>query len=241
MKIATYNIHKCVGIDRRRSIERIARVIAEIDPDVIALQEVVSDQGSDHDQAHELAYRLGMIALLGPAIEGHDFKYGNVILSRIPVESHENFNLTFAHREPRAIHRVDIAFDAGLLHFYNTHLGTSYRERSEQTRRLVESEILRASRPGHPQVLVGDFNDWFPGRASRLLGDHLQEATRRIRPTYPVGVPLLKLDRIYTNAHVRCRRVWAHTTRLARVASDHVPIVALIESTGGETSSHGAD
>lgn len=232
LRIATYNIHKCVGIDRRRSVDRIARVIRQIDPDVIALQEVVSDRSGrdgDSDQAAALADRLGMTVLMGPAIEEPEFAYGNIILTRLAVADSETFGITFHHREPRAIQRVDIELEGGLLHFYNTHLSTSYSERCHQTRHLVQTDILEASHPRHPQVLVGDFNDWFPGTPSRLLGDHLFEATRHIRPTYPSVAPLLKLDRIYVNHHVRARRVWAHTTALARVASDHVPIVAQIE------------
>jgi len=235
VRIATYNIHKCVGIDRRRSVERIARVIHEIDADVVALQEVVSDPESGHDQAAELAERLGMLPLLGPAIEDGASVYGNLILTRLQVLGHENFRLPFRRREPRAIHRVDIEIERGVLHFYNTHFSTSYRDRCDQSRQLFESRILEAEHPEHPQVLVGDFNEWFGGKASRALGDYMHEATRHIRPTYPSMAPLFKLDRVYVNQHVKCRRVWAHTTRLARVASDHVPIVADIEPiVGGE-------
>src|SRR4051812_36292406 len=93
LKIATYNVHKCVGLDRRRSVDRVARVIREIGPDVVALQEVVSDYGSrrgrDRDQATALAERLGMSVLMGPAIERPDFAYGNVVLTRLPIAGHE--------------------------------------------------------------------------------------------------------------------------------------------------------
>jgi endonuclease/exonuclease/phosphatase family metal-dependent hydrolase len=240
LKIATYNVHKCIGLDRRKSVDRVARVIREIAPDVIALQEVVSDygarRGADRDQAAALADRLGMTVMLGPAIERADFAYGNVVLTRLPVAGHERYDLSCGRYEPRAIQRVDLEIAGGLFHFYNTHLGTTYAERCEQSRRLVQTDILEASHPEHPQVLVGDFNDWFSGTPSRLLGDHLYEATRHLRPTYPSVAPVLRLDRIYVNHHVRARRVWAHTTPIARIASDHVPIVALVEpaiSSGG--------
>jgi endonuclease/exonuclease/phosphatase family metal-dependent hydrolase len=237
VKIATYNVHKCVGLDRRQSVDRIARVIRQIDPDVVALQEVVRQFGrhDDHDQAAALAERLGMQMLMGTAIEGPDFEYGNVVLTRMPVAGHEKYDLSCRSYEPRAIQRVDIEIDGGLLHFYNTHLGTTYAERCEQSRRLVQTEILEASHPEHPQVLVGDFNDWFQGTPSRLLGDHLYDATRHMKPTYPSVAPVLRLDRIYVNHHVRARRVWAHTTPLARLASDHVPIVAVLEPSLAES------
>ena len=237
LKIATYNIHKCVGLDRRQSVERIARVIRQIDPDVVALQEVVRQFGrhDDHDQAAALAERLGMQMLMGTAIEGPDFEYGNVVLTRMPVAGHEKYDLSCRSYEPRTIQRVDIEIDGGLLHFYNTHLGTTYAERCEQSRRLAHTDAFFGSHPEHPQVLVGDFNDWFQGTPSRLLGDHLYEATRHMKPTYPSVAPVLRLDRIYVNHHVRARRVWAHTTPLARLASDHVPIVAVLEPSLAES------
>jgi endonuclease/exonuclease/phosphatase family metal-dependent hydrolase len=212
-------------------------VIRQIDPDVVALQEVVRQFGrhDDHDQAAALAERLGMQMLMGTAIEGPDFEYGNVVLTRLQVTGHEKYDLSCRSYEPRTIQRVDIEIDGGVLHFYNTHLGTTYAERCEQSRRLVQTEILEASHPEHPQVLVGDFNDWFQGTPSRLLGDHLYDATRHMKPTYPSVAPVLRLDRIYVNHHVRARRVWAHTTPLARLASDHVPIVAVLEPSLAES------
>jgi endonuclease/exonuclease/phosphatase family metal-dependent hydrolase len=232
LKIATYNIHKCVGLDRRRSVGRIARVIRQIDPDIVALQEVVREFGRHHgdfDQAAALAERLDMQMLVGAAIEGPNYQYGNVVLTRLPVVANETYDLSYRSLEPRVLQRVDVEIKGGVLHFYNTHLGTTYAERCEQSRRLVQTDILAASHPEHPQVLVGDFNDWFQGTPSRLLGDHLHDATRHMRPTYPSVAPVLRLDRVYVNRHVSARRVWAHTTPLARIASDHVPIVAVVE------------
>jgi endonuclease/exonuclease/phosphatase family metal-dependent hydrolase len=235
LKVATYNIHKCVGMDRRRSVGRIARVIAEIGADVVALQEVVSkaspknDRDHDHDQAHALARRLGMTLVMGPAAHAHGGTYGNAVLTRLPVLDHANFDISSNRREPRACMRVDLEVAGGVVHFYNTHLGTSYAERCEQSRRLAHPKILLGSHPERPQILVGDFNDWFQGQASRLLGDHMHDVTRRVKPTYPGLLPVLRLDRIYVNSHVQCRQVAMHATPLARIASDHAPVVATIE------------
>src|SRR5438477_524293 len=112
LKIATYNIHKCIGMDRRRSVERIARVLREIDADVVALQEVVSraepghERDHDHDQARALARRLGMTLVMGPAVTRTWGVYGNVVLTRLPVLRHENFDISCHRREPRACMRV---------------------------------------------------------------------------------------------------------------------------------------
>ena len=235
LKIATYNIHKCVGIDRRRSVDRIARVIRELDADVVALQEVVSkaspknDRDHDHDQAHALAKRLDMTLVMGPAAQAYGGTYGNVVLTRLPVMDHANFDISSNRREPRACMRVDLDVAGSVVHFYNTHLGTSYAERCEQSQRLADPKILLGSHPEQPQILDGDFNDWFQGQASRLLGDHMHDVTRRLKPTYPSFLPVLRLDRIYVNRHVHCRVLAMHTTPLARVASDHAPVVATVE------------
>lgn len=236
LKIATYNVHKCVGIDRRHSVGRVARVIDELDADVVALQEVVSraqprhHDDRDHDQAHALASRTGLTLVMGPAIRTAWGVYGNVVLTRLPVLAHANFDISTSRREPRACMRVDLDVQGTVVHFYNTHFGTSYAERCEQSRRLAHPEILLGSHPEQPQILVGDFNDWFQGQASRLLGDHMHDVTRRMRPTYPSVLPFLRLDRIYVNDHVRCVSVRMHQTPLARVASDHAPVVALLQA-----------
>jgi endonuclease/exonuclease/phosphatase family metal-dependent hydrolase len=238
LRILTYNVHKCVGIDRRRSVARIARVIKETEADVVALQEVVRRESplhhrdDHHDQARALADLLEMKLVCGPAYRERWGEYGNVVLTRLPVVGQANFDISHPRREPRACMRVDVGLASGPLHFYNTHLGTSLLERHAQSRRLAGTDILLGSHPERPQVLVGDFNDWFPSAASRLLGDHMHDVTRRLKPTYPVLVPFLRLDRVYVNEHVRCRHIEVHTSRLARIASDHAPIVATLEVDG---------
>lgn len=260
IRIATYNIHKCVGIDRRISVERIARVVRELDADIVALQEVVIERSAARsggflreparrlldqvrfgaaashgarrtDQADHLASLTGFSVVTGPAIDEPGHVYGNVVLTRLPVVGFENFDISTHRREPRACLRVDVAITGNrVFHLYNTHFGTSHPERIEQSRRLVETGILAGSHPDDPQVLVGDFNDWFAGAPTRLLGDHFHDATRRLRPSYPAVAPVLRLDRIYVNHHVRVRRVEIHASRLARVASDHAPIIAVLDA-----------
>lgn len=261
IRVATYNIHKCVGMDRRRSVERIARVIDEMDADVVALQEVVIEKSvtplsraspghprrfikskseqslsplpeTALDQAERLSELTGYSVVVGAAIDKPGDVYGNVVLTRLQIVGYENFDISTHRREPRACLRVDISLPGGLaLHLYNTHFGTSYPERVQQSRRLVETGILAGSHPEHPQILVGDFNDWFPGAPTRLLGDHFHDVTRRLMPTYPAVAPLVRLDRIFVNHHVRVRRVEAHASRLALIASDHAPIVAALDLT----------
>ena len=260
IRIATYNVHKCVGLDRRHSVERVARVLREVDADIVALQEVVvesafirtssffteparrllrtsasrpagAESSRVRGQAEHLAELTGYSLVVGPAIDEPGHVYGNVVLTRLPIVGFENFDISSRLREPRACLRVDVHLPGDrVLHLYNTHLGTSHVERVEQSRRLVDSGILAGSHPEHPQVLVGDFNDWFAGAPTRLLGDHFRDATRRLKPTYPAVAPVLRLDRIYVNHRVRVRRVDAHDTRLALVASDHVPIIAVLDA-----------
>src|SRR5882672_6899539 len=132
LRIATYNIHRCRGLDRRVIPSRTADVIAEIGADVVALQEVIGADASHPGHAEELGAALGMGWVMAPArrLRGHLF--GNVVLSRLPIREHSQYDLTWDGREPRCCQRVDLAVDDHTVHLYNVHLGTSLRERRHQ-------------------------------------------------------------------------------------------------------------
>ncbi|MFN7622145.1 MAG: endonuclease/exonuclease/phosphatase family protein, partial [Acidobacteriota bacterium] len=135
LRVTTYNIHKCRGLDRRVSPERIVAVLREIDADVIALQEVVCVQGHEdqHDQAHFIARQLGMDFRLGENRQLAGAAYGNVVISRYPIAFARNHDISIAGREQRGCLRVDIDLHGRhLLHVYNVHLGTSFFERRHQ-------------------------------------------------------------------------------------------------------------
>ena len=229
LRIATYNIHRCRGLDRRVIPSRTAAVIAEIGADVVALQEVVGSNGDMPGHAEELGAALGMGWVMASTrrLRGHLF--GNVVLSRLPIQRHDQYDLSWRHREPRCCQRVDLAIADRCVHLYNVHLGTSLLERRHQAVKLAE--ITRDRRVSGPKVVLGDFNEWTRGLATRLLTERLHSVDLmthlKRRRTYPGVFPLLHLDHIYyEGARVAVRKVELPRTRLALIASDHLPLVA---------------
>jgi endonuclease/exonuclease/phosphatase family metal-dependent hydrolase len=231
-RVATYNIHKCVGIDRILRPERIAEVLREIDADIVGLQEVLCVQGQEScdDQAHFLARELGMEFRLGENRQLRGGAYGNVVLSRFPMIATRNHDISVEGREQRGCLRVDIDLQGEKpLHIYNVHLGTSFVERRHQARKLLHEDVLKNSDHIGPRVLLGDFNEWTRGLASRLLHEHFQSADLRQHigaRTYPGVLPFLHLDHIYFDESLELLEARLHRSRTALIASDHLPIVA---------------
>ena len=232
LRIATYNIHKGRGLDQRVQIGRIAEVLREIDGDIIALQEVLSIEGKntkDH-QARFIAREMGFHYRIGENRRLQGGAYGNVTLSRFPLIHTHNFDITQPGREQRGCLRTDLQIAPNrVLHVYNLHLGTSYRERHYQARMLFDSGILKPANRGGPRIVLGDFNEWTSGLTSRLMKDHFNSIP--VRPlfgrsrTYPGVFPLVHLDHIYFDGTLDVVKVVVHRSRRALVASDHLPII----------------
>ncbi len=232
-RVATYNIHKCVGLDRKLDPGRIVAVLREIDADIIALQEVLCIRGANRedDQAHYIAEKLGYEYRIGDnrALQGGI--YGNVLLSRFPLGDAENHDISIAGREERGCLRVDVEFDAERrLHVYNVHLGTSFLERRRQARKLLSESILQAGPFSGPRIMLGDFNEWTRGLATRLLTGHFASGDIRLHMqrsrTYPGILPFLHLDHIYFDESLDLRYAELYRSRTSLVASDHLPIFA---------------
>lgn len=215
--VASYNIHKCAGLDRRVDLDRIADVLEEIDADLVGLQEVY------RPQALRLAERLGVQVAMGPTRERNGLPYGNAVLTRLAIRGSRTFDLSRPDREPRGGIRLDLEMADGLLHVFNVHFGLKIRERAEQVRMLVREHILHDELTG-PRIVVGDLNEWFPGAVGRTLRREL--AGPRTRRTHPAPLPLFALDRIYWDRGLGADGFHVHRSRLARVASDHLPVVA---------------
>jgi len=240
MRIVTYNVHKCRGLDRRVRPARIAAVLREVDADIIALQEVLSIGGAarEMDQARFIAEELGYDYCIGENRRLSGGAYGNVILSRLPWRHVHNYDITWRGRERRGCLRVDIETGAGggaaantlLLHLFNVHLGTAYVERRHQARQLVGERILGNADLSGARVVLGDFNEWTRGLATRLLTEQLQSADLRTHlrspRTYPGPLPLVHLDHIYFDPALELVHLTLHKSLTALVASDHLPLVA---------------
>jgi endonuclease/exonuclease/phosphatase family metal-dependent hydrolase len=219
-------------MDRRVLPSRIAEVIAEFNPDVIGLQEVLSiETGTrEQNQAQFLADALGMHLATGEVRKLRGGSYGNVVLSRFPVRSFCSFDLSIPGREQRGCVRSDVELGEDVLHVFNLHLGTAFLERRRQANRIVEMELVRSKDLNGPRVVLGDFNEWTRGLVSQVLAAEFRSADIRLhlklRRTYPGFFPVLHLDHIYYDEDLIVERVALHRTRKALVASDHLPLVA---------------
>jgi endonuclease/exonuclease/phosphatase family metal-dependent hydrolase len=236
LRVATYNIHKCVGIDRRYSPERIADVLREIDADVVAMQEVLCHKQSHkrHHQAEYIAGELKMEYRLGEnrKIRGGD--YGNVILSRLPIRSAENYDISIHKYEPRGCLRTEILFNGGEpFHFVNLHMGTSFFERRKQVHKILAGHVLDRPELVGRRIVVGDFNEWTSGLTTRLFKENFKSVDARLHlgtgRTFPGILPLVHLDHVYFDETFKLVNAYLHRTRTSLIASDHLPIVAEFE------------
>lgn len=238
-RIATYNIHKGRGLDGRIRVERIARVLDQIEADIVALQEVVSHEGrtiEDH-QASFLANRFGYCHAIGETRKHRGGIYGNVTLSRWPFDLIRHVDLSVPGREERGVLRTDLRIGAELVHVFNVHLGTAHRERRTQAVRLIDQDLLRAVDISGPRIVLGDFNEWTHGLVTWTLSTefHLTDLRDHLPRTraYPAILPLLNLDHIYFDRPLSIGKAHFHRTRLSLIASDHLPLVADFGFTNG--------
>jgi endonuclease/exonuclease/phosphatase family metal-dependent hydrolase len=228
IRVATYNIHRSRGLDGRTRPDRIAAVLAALDADVLALQEVIGASASHGGHAEELGAQLGMGWVMAPARHLRGALFGNMVLSRFPIRHHTQHDLSWKTCEPRCCQRVDLDVDGVLLHLYNVHLGTAFLERRYQAERLAA--VVSDRRISDPKVVLGDFNEWTRGLATTLLSERLEAIDLRThlrrRRTYPGFFPILHLDHIYHQGDVEVVRVELPRTRQTLIASDHLPLVA---------------
>lgn len=227
-RLATYNVHKCKGVDFRVSTRRISNVIDEIRPDMLATQEILQSQ------AESIARDIGLPVIFREARQHAGEPYGNAVFTRFPVISSETHDLTVRAREARQCLRVSIALTREQqVHLFAVHLGTSFFERRSQARRLISSEILERAAFQGGRILAGDFNEWTRGLTTQLAGECLRSADITMHlnrsTTYPGLLPFLHLDHIYYDPVFHLRSMHLHRTRIALLASDHLPLVADFE------------
>jgi endonuclease/exonuclease/phosphatase family metal-dependent hydrolase len=231
----SWNIHGMRGRDGRTDPERVAEVIEETGADVAGLQEVgaLGGPGELLDPAGTLARLTGLTQAFGLTELRGGFPYGNAILSRHPIAATRSYDLSVPGREKRGCLRADVDLGSSALHVFNCHLGLDRRERRRQAAQLLSADILRDAALAYPLVLVGDFNAWSSRQAvprwiRRQLAD-AAVAAGTARATFPSVFPLVRLDRAYVGPAVRVLACTVHDTRLARLASDHLPVVVEIE------------
>ena len=230
-RVATYNVHKCKGIDWRVSPARVADVIHDLEADIIATQEILLSQAED------ISKRIGVPFLFGTARQHAGEAYGNALFTKFRIASHVSHEITVPGREARQCLHASLHSTAGVkIHFFVVHLGTSYMERRKQVRQLVSESILHSSAINTHRIVAGDFNEWTRGLASRLLSEHLESADLAIylkrRRTYPGIFPFLHLDHIYYDRDFELREMHLYRTKLSFLASDHLPLVATFSVAG---------
>ncbi len=237
VRILTYNVHSCVGLDGRLDPARIARVIARQAPDVVALQELdVGRSRTGHlDQAQAIADALEMTLAFHPTVTVADEQFGDAVLSPHPLRVVRAGALPGIGLEPRGAIwvEVDVAGLAGgtrTLQLVNTHFSLHPRERMLAANALRGPEWLGRPDADHDLVVCGDFNalSWFP--SLRHLRQGLVDAQtdldgHRPRPTWFGRFPVGRIDHVLVDPRWTVLRVHVADDTLAQVASDHRPVV----------------
>lgn len=240
LRLLTWNVHRCLGVDGRISPERIASVIAEASPDVVALQEVdvLRKRTGLVDQADEIARALGMDSHFHPAVRVLEELYGDAILTTLPSRLMHSGRLPgrpgLRTLEPRGALWAELDVGGTALQVLNTHLSLVARERRTQTDALFGPEWIGRADCNGPVALVGDFNLVPRSRVYKRLSERMSDAQRapglgRPRPTFPSGFPVLRIDHVFTRGAITIRSVDVIRNDVTRVASDHLPLVVEME------------
>ena len=225
LTLGSYNVHRCVGRDGRLDPGRISAVIDELEADVLALQEVEWGGPGGTALLQHLAERMDAEPIYGMTLLRGDTAYGNVLLVRGEVRSLRRHDLSVPGREPRGAIDARGKVRGHPLRVLSTHFGLSRRERRCQAGMLAERI---GEDPAPPILLLGDLNEWIPwARSLRPLRAWLRPA--RAPGTFPAGLPILALDRIWWHCGQGGRlKVRRHGGALARRASDHRPLRAVL-------------
>ena len=244
LRVATYNVHGCVGMDRQRSEARIAEVIAQLSVDIVGLQELDLSRrrSAGVDQTGIIAEQLGWHSHFYPAMRRGDEQYGNAIISRYPLMFRRAAELPgiapFFCRENRTAVGMDVETNLGAVHIVTTHLGLGWRERLLQAKLFTSVEWHAAIADDIPLILLGDFNCLPGSRPHRALISHLHDVRELVRAKRPIGTfptwfPALAVDHIFVNAALQPVSLTVHRSTVARIASDHFPLIAeLVLSSG---------
>lgn len=227
MRVATYNIHGCVGAGGHYAPDRIANVLKEIAPDILALQEVDTRRAL-HQGLHQFDYLVretGLEGVAGPSIREHHGEYGNALLTRFPIVSKRLIDLSVSRREPRGAIDVRLALPDGRLRVIVTHLGLRARERREQIALLL-ALLAGGPHPGERVLMMGDFNEWWLAGHRNLSAIAARFPGHYGDRGFPAACPVLTLDRIFVHPRPVRAKARMHMSPLARRASDHLPVVA---------------
>ncbi len=224
---ASYNIHKAVGLDRKRDPDRILSVLREVDADVIALQEADRRFGRRESVLPRRAlddspWREVPLAVRPESLGWH----GNAILVRRGIDVAEAAIVPLPALEPRGAVRADLMLDGRRIRVAGMHLDLSGIRRRHQIRAVLDH--LDTCGGELPTVLMGDFNEWARhGGCFSEFGRHWHVLA--CGQSFPSRRPLAELDRIVTSPDWRIEETKVHHSALAAVASDHLPVWARVK------------
>ena len=229
LRVATYNVHECVGTDGRQDPDRIASVVSELNADIVALQEFTYPASVALETRNPVVFTTmdRYECALGPTRQTRKQEcFGNALFTRHPIVDVHRIDLLMERREPRGALAATVEVGGTLIHVLAAHLGLRVRERRFQVRQILEYlDSVRNSL----YVVLGDFNDWLPGRSVVHVLD--QRLGKPARPaSFPAYRPIVPLDRIWVHPTSALRRIFTHATPAARLASDHLPVVADIDA-----------
>ncbi len=228
MRVATYNVHACIGTDGRHDPDRVATVIGELNADIVALQEFTYPVSVALDTRSPVVLTTldQYQCALGPTRQNVTQCFGNALFTRHPIVDVHRIDLSMERREPRGALAATVDVGGTPVHVLAVHLGLRIHERRFQMRQILT--YLDSVRDTL-FVVLGDFNDWLPGRTVVHLLD--RRLGRPPRPaSFPVFWPVVALDRIWVHPTRALRRVFTHATPASRIASDHYPVVADIDA-----------
>lgn len=241
LRVMSYNVHRCVGTDKRLDVERIAEVIDAMNPDVVCLQEL--DVGRQRtrgvDQAHRLGELLRMAHHFHPAMYVEEERYGDAILTHLPERLVRAGPLPFYRGvpglEPRGALWVAVQVPDGgggtvELQIINTHLGLVPKEQQRQAAALI-GDWMAADAWKAPGILVGDFNATPRSKPYRMLAAALKDcqAGRTATSTFPSKFPFMRIDHVFMTPGLKVASVESPYDPRARTASDHLPLVVELE------------
>lgn len=235
-RLLTYNVHRCVGTDRRLDVDRIVAVIAEQQPDIVCLQELDVGRARTNgvDQSRVIAEKLSMSARFHPAMQVESELYGDAILTRYPERLIKAQTLPTLPKLPglelRGAIWSEVMIDGTAVNVITTHLGLVPSEQRAQARALAGHDWLGSPLCQGPCLLAGDFNATSITRPYQILTRRLTDAQRQLglRPTiktFPSSFPAIRIDHGFVSPDIKVTGVMTPLDPLTRSASDHLPLV----------------
>ena len=228
IRVVSYNIHGCIGTDGVFAPERIAHVLAMLDADFIALQEVEDRECQGMTVSQFFADALGLHIAARTTHQRAGLNYGNLLLSRAQPVRTAAHDLAFSRREPRGAIEADFVIHGHNLRVVATHFGLSMRERRVQLQKLLP---YLEDREPDLTVLCADFNEWLPFSHVHRVLRRVLGATPAVR-SFPSRQPALSLDRVYASPLTTQVSIDAVAKADVRKASDHLPVVAVFDLAG---------